>query len=79
MFIEPRGSQRYDTQNRFDIKLEKQFRVGTDGRVGVTFEGLNLFNSAAIQARGTRSSSTYFEPRGVVMPRRFRIGAVYRF
>ena len=79
MFIEPRGSQRYDTQNRVDFKLEKQFRVGVDRRLGVTFEGLNVFNSAAIQSRGTRSGSSYFEPRGVVMPRRFRIGAVYRF
>jgi hypothetical protein len=79
MFIEPRGSQRFDTQNRLDFKLEKQFRFGTDRRLGVTFEGFNLLNSAAIQSRGTRSGSSYFEPRGVVMPRRFRVGAVYRF
>ena len=79
MFIEPRGSQRYDNQPLFNFKLEKQFRVGGDKRVGVTFEGFNLFNNAAINSRGTRSGSAYFEPRGVVQPRRFRLGAVYRF
>jgi hypothetical protein len=79
MFIEPRGSQRYDNQPLLNFKLEKQFRFGGDRRVGVTFEGFNVLNNAAINARGTRSSSSYFEPRGVVAPRRFRIGGVYRF
>lgn len=79
LFIEPRGSQRYDDQPRFDFKLEKQFRVGVDKRIGVTFEGFNVFNNAAITSRGTRSGTSYFEPRGLVLPRRFRIGAVYRF
>ena len=78
-FIEPRGSQRYDAQPRFDFKLEKQFRFGVERRLGVTFEGFNVFNNAAITSRGTRSGSSYFEPRGLVLPRRFRIGAVYRF
>ena len=33
MFIEPRGSQRYDSQTAIDFKLEKQFRVSdADGR-----------------------------------------------
>ncbi len=79
LFIEPRGSQRYDDQPRFDFKLEKQFRFGPDRRLGVTFEGFNVFNNAAITSRGTRSGSSYFEPRGLVPPRRFRLGAVYRF
>jgi outer membrane receptor protein involved in Fe transport len=79
LFFEPRGTQRYDAQPRLDFKLEKQFRFATDRRLGVTFEGFNLFNNAAITARGTRSGTSYFEPRGLVLPRRFRIGAVYRF
>lgn len=79
LFIEPRGSQRYDDQPRFDMKLEKQFRLGTDRRIGFTFEGFNLFNNAAITSRTTRSGTEYFIPRGLVVPRRFRLGAVYRF
>lgn len=79
LFIEPRGSQRYDDQPRLDFKLEKQFRFGADRRLGVTFEGFNVLNNSAINSRTTRSGAEYFKPRGLVVPRRFRIGAVYRF
>ena len=92
MFVDPRGSQRYDDQPRFDFKLEKQFRIGQDRRLGLTFEGFNVFNDAAITSRSTRfgnvrsdltgidpPAAQYLQPRGLVPPRRFRIGAVYRF
>jgi hypothetical protein len=79
IFIEPRGSQRYEARPSLDFKLEKQFRFGTGRRVGVTFEGFNVFNNGAVTARTTRSGSTYFTPNALVQPRRFRIGAVYRF
>jgi hypothetical protein len=79
MFIEPRGEQRYDDQPRFDLKVEKQFRMLGDRRLGLTFEGFNLFNDAAITSRTTRSGSTYNTPQGLVQARRLRLGAVYRF
>jgi hypothetical protein len=79
LFIEERGSQRYEGQPRFDIRLEKDFRFAGDRRIGVTLEGFNIFNDDAVTSRTTRSGSTYFEPQGLVQPRRFRIGAVYRF
>jgi outer membrane receptor protein involved in Fe transport len=79
MFIEPRGSQRYDARPQFDIRIEKQIRFGDTRRLGLTFEGFNLFNDDAITSRTTASGSTYFEPQGLVGPRRYRIGAVYRF
>jgi hypothetical protein len=79
LFIEQRGSQRYDNQPRFDMKVEKDFRLRNSARLGVTFEGFNVFNNAAITSRTTRSSDAYFTPQGLVQPRRFRFGAVYRF
>lgn len=79
LFIEPRGSQRFDDQPRLDFKIEKQFRFGVDRRLGVTFEGFNVLNDAAITNRTVRSGTTYFTPLGLVQPRRFRFGAVYRF
>jgi hypothetical protein len=79
LFIEPRGSQRYDNQSRFDIKIEKQFRLSSNQRLGLTLEGFNVMNKAAITSRTTRSGSTYFTPQGLVQPRRFRLGAVLRF
>ncbi|HJR58981.1 MAG TPA: TonB-dependent receptor [Vicinamibacterales bacterium] len=78
MFIEERGSQRFDDQPRLDMKIEKQFRIG-DRRLGFTFEGFNLLNDSAITNRTVRSGSAYFTPLGLVQARRLRVGAVYRF
>lgn len=89
LFIEPRGSQRYDNQVRWDIKLEKQFRFSDTGSLGVTFEGFNITNNSAVTSRTTRSANigttgvvsnaNYFQPTGLVLPRRWRLGLVYRF
>jgi hypothetical protein len=79
MFIEPRGSLRFDDQPRFDIKVEKQFRMMGDRRLGLTFEGFNLFNNSAITNRTVRSGSSYDTPLALVQARRLRVGAVYRF
>ena len=79
-FAEPRGSQSYEAIKRLDLRLEKQFRIGADRRLGITFEGFNLTNEAAITGRSTRSSATtYFQPTSLQAPRRYRIGAIYRF
>lgn len=79
LFIEPRGAQRFDDQPSLDIRFEKQFRISTDRKLGLTFEGFNVANSGAITSRTTRSGVSYFTPTGLVGPRRFRLGAVYRF
>jgi hypothetical protein len=78
LFIQQRGSQRYESQPRLDLKVEKQFRIA-DGRLGITLEGFNVLNNAAITSRTTRSGSSYSVPQGLVAPRRWRIGFVYRF
>ncbi len=79
LFVEPRGSQRYDAQPRLDLKLEKAFRLGGGRRLGVTLEGFNVLNNTAVTSRTTRSGSAYLVPQGLVPPRRFRLGVVYRF
>ena len=79
LFFEPRGAERYDGQPRFDMKFEKQFRLGAGQRLGLTFEGFNVFNSDAITSRTTASGSSFFTPQGLVLPQRFRLGAVFRF
>jgi len=79
IFAEPRGSQRFDARQQLDGKLEKQFSLGDRRRLGITFEGFNLFNSSTITNRTTRSGSTYFTPTGLNQARRFRVGAVLRF
>jgi hypothetical protein len=79
LFIEPRGAQRFEDQPRFDVKFEKKFSVRSSDTLGVTFEGFNVFNNAAITSRTTRSGATYFTPTGLVQARRLRLGLVYRF
>ncbi len=79
VFIEPRGSQRFDAQPRLDLKVEKQFRMVGDRRLGLTFEAFNLTNNSAITAQTTRSGSAYGTPTAIVQARRLRLGAVYRF
>ena len=80
LFIEPRGSQRYDGQPQFNFKLEKQFRVRTERAAGRDLRRFQPLQQRSDQSRRARvRAASYFEPRGVVCPRRFRIGAVYRF
>ena len=79
MFIEERGSQRFDDQPRFDIKLEKQIRMAEMRRLGLTFEAFHLFNNSAITGQTVRSGSSYGNPTGIVQARRLRLGAVFRF
>jgi hypothetical protein len=79
LFAESRGIQRYETQRRLDIKVEKQFSVGTGRRLGLTVEAFNIFNDATVTGRVTRSGSTYLMPVEIVQARRWRLGGVYRF
>lgn len=79
LFVEQRGSQRFDGEPRLDVKLEKRFSLSPTARLGVTAEGFNLLNNDAIFSRTTRSGANYLTPTGLVQARRFRLGLVYRF
>jgi TonB dependent receptor/Carboxypeptidase regulatory-like domain len=79
LFIEPRGSQRYDSVMRLDARLERQFPIGGGRRIGVTAEGFNLLNDDTVTSRVTQSGLRYFSPRSLVAARQFRVGGVCRF
>ncbi len=49
MFIEPRGSQRYDNQPLLDFRLEKQFRLGTDAADRGDVRGLQRLQQRGYQ------------------------------
>lgn len=78
MFAEPRGSNRLDSQPRLDLKFEKQFPL-RNGRLGVTLEGFNIFNSGAVDDVFLRVGENYLQPQSIVTPRQWRIGGVFRF
>lgn len=79
LFIEPRGRERLEDQLRLDVRVEKQFALTGNHRIGAAIEGFNVLNNAAITAVTTRSGSLYGRPLGIVPPRTLRVGAVYRF
>ena len=78
LFAEPRGSNRLDGQPKFDLKFQKEFPIA-DGRLGITVESFNLFNNGAVDDRFARAGSAYNQPQGLVAPRTWRFGGVFRF
>jgi hypothetical protein len=78
LFAEERGSRELDGQPSFDLKLEKRFRL-PQGTLGLTLESFNLFNSGAVNDRFARVGSIFNQPQGIVTPRTWRIGGVFRF
>jgi hypothetical protein len=78
LFVEPRGSRRLGPENRLDARLERPFSIGP-GRLSVVAEGFNLMNRWTITGRTAASGGAFLTPTGVMAPRRFRLGAVYRF
>lgn len=75
----PGGLERLDAESRLDVKLEKQFEMGYRRRIGVTLEGFNLLNAAAVTWVTARPGDEPDTPAAINQPRRFRVGAVLRF
>jgi hypothetical protein len=90
--LEPRGSQRMDTQHLVDFRVEKEFKVDVH-RFGVYLDVANLFNNGVISGVQTRVPSRtitdpatgegfpvkYKSPTAVVSARQMTIGARWTF
>lgn len=75
----PRGSQRLDARNVFDLRLEKAVPIG-QGNFKFTVDFFNLFNSGSITDIDARSEVvTFLEPTEFTTPREVRIGLRYQF
>jgi hypothetical protein len=57
IFVEPRGTERYDFIHQVDLRAEKPFTV-QGHRFGVYLDMVNLFNSAAVEGRQRRVPDT---------------------
>lgn len=86
LYIEPRGSRRFDAQATLDLRLQRGFRVrGTDLVVGA--EVFNVFNgSAATQVKTSLNNASTADPSsqlGAVRlrqtPTTFRLNTQVRF
>ena len=65
----------------FDVRLQKDFRLGEQVRLSVFADGLNILNDDATQGRVSTqvTSSAFWFPSDPVDPRRVMLGAKLRF
>ena len=74
------GSQRYATFSMLDLRLEKMFTISNIGRLFVSLDGFNIFNSDYVLDKETSiNSSRYNQPYEVLNPRVFRLGIRFDF
>jgi hypothetical protein len=78
LFVEPRGSERYDAIMRLDARLQRELSIGAR-RIRLQVDGFNVLNDATVTSRVTQSGLRYSTPLALVESRRFRVGVAYRF
>ena len=86
IFLEPRGTEKNDFFNQFDLRAEKAFEV-SGHRFGVFADIFNLFNTATVTTRQTRYPNTtisgttvaYKAPTAVQAARQLTIGGRWMF
>ena len=82
ILMQKRGENpRLPNVTQVDMRLQKDFRFGKDVRLGVFVDGLNLMNEDAWETVGSTlvTSDSFNEPLSPVFPRRFMLGAKFRF
>jgi hypothetical protein len=80
VLIYKHGSERYGTFTMFDLRLEKMFQIPNIGRLFVSLDGFNIFNSAYVLDKETSMNSSRFnQPYQILNPRVFRLGLRFDF
>jgi outer membrane receptor protein involved in Fe transport len=75
------GSHRVGDWNVLDARVQKQFTLSKDAKLGLFADLLNLTNNAAFDSVGDRlgTSSNYGLPTAFIPPRRLMLGAKFTF
>jgi hypothetical protein len=76
--VAPRGEFRYPWVNLVDLRLTKNFRVGST-RVEPTIDLYNVFNNNAVTSGVTTIGSSLGRPSAIVMGRLLRVGGRIAF
>ncbi len=83
IFLQPRGANaRLEDVTQVDVRFQKDFRFGSKGvRLGVFVDGLNLLNDSSPEtvqsSLATSGVFNYYD--APIFPRRFMLGAKFRF
>jgi len=84
ILAESRGSYELPDQHLLDIRLEKTFPVWK-GQLGIQVDAYNLFNNNQTTSIGNLTNYDWFQDErgqsiyGIMGPRYFQLGLVYRF
>lgn len=82
IFAEERGSRRLPDQHLLDLRIEKAFNVGR-GEIALQFDAYNVFNNNKATSVGNVTDYDMFLDGqaiyGIMGPRYFQLGVLYRF
>ena len=78
----PRGTYRHDFRNKVDLRVEKQFPIRDNMRIGVIVDAFNLTNinrTTAVQSLRFGLEDRFLVPAKIEPPRILRIGVRFQF
>ena len=82
ILLQPRGENgRLEGLTILDMRLQKDFKVGSSVGISLFADAFNLFNTDTTEGVITSlvESSSFLYPNNVVNPRRFMLGAKLHF
>lgn len=75
ILADPAGAKyRYKPKSNLDVRLQKDFRLGSKVKVGVLVDAFNLFNTGTVTEVITDAGDEFGNTVSIVYPRRFRAG-----
>jgi hypothetical protein len=75
ILADPAGSKyRFKAQSNLDVRLQKDFKLGSKVKLGVLADVFNLFNAGTIDDVITDAGPEFGNTVNIVYPRRFRLG-----
>lgn len=80
--FQPRDAERFDAVKLFDVGLQKAFRfAGGRNRIKLMLDGFNILNDNSVLSYNSNFITRvgYTQPRTIVPPRVFRVGAAINF
>ena len=75
------GDRRVESWTLLDLRLQKEFRLGSSANFAVFADILNTLNDGAYESVGSRlgTAANFGEPTRFLLPRRLMVGAKFRF
>jgi hypothetical protein len=74
---EPFGSRQMDNTYLFDVRIEKNFKLGGNRSLSGFIDGYNLTNANPANNINWGSGSTFLQPTTIVPPRLWRFGVKF--